>query len=214
MYRFSITLEGVAPLLMHRLDPIKIIGPDGGKPKTTSAFEGNPGEWKSGCYWSEGAGLFVAADAIETAVKQGASAGRFKVMSKAARQYIESGMFLSPDEISVNLPKAASKDLARLCKAGPSARCFDTSNGNSAKANMPDFVDLRVIRLPSKGRQCRYRVIIPEGYKLTASGEMLHDEVRPELLQQLFSYAGTFKGLYEYRPKFGRFAVKSFETAE
>lgn len=208
MYQFSVTIQGTAPLLTHRLDPQVVIdaGKGAGKRKRESAFEGNPEEWKTGCYWKEGVGLFVAADALETCMKQASSSGGYKVGSpkRPARQYVESGLILSPQEGAIQLPKAASKDLAELSKLGPYV-----FNGGR-----PDFVDMRPIRINKAGRQCRYRVIIPAGWLVTFSGEMLHDEIGPELLQEIFSYAGVFKGLYEYRPKLGRFAVSEFRTVK
>lgn len=207
MYQFSVTIEGTAALLTHKLDPLAVIaGSIAGKKKKESAFEGSPEEWKTGCYWKDGVGLYVAADALETCVGQAAASGGFKVGSpkRPAKQYVTSGMILSPSEAALELPKGSSKDLAKLHKAGPT----------SFNGGRPDFVDLRVIRLKTGGRQCRYRVIIPIGWKVTFEGEMLHDEIPPEMLQELVSYAGTFKGLYEYRPKLGRFAVKEFRTVK
>jgi len=224
MYQFQLEIEGLTPLLMSNLDPLVVIGQseepkkpsaakkESSKKQTTSAFEGSPWEWRARTYWSdEGIGLYIKADCIETCVLYASKRGSFKVNKKAAANYIAGGFIISPDKNKLTLPADSSKDLKKLASKGPDA--FPISKDKIG--TLPDFVDVRTVVIrATKGRNCRYRTMIPAGWSALLKGEMLHDEVKPDFLETLLAFAGNFQGLMDYRPKYGRFTVKSFVVIE
>lgn len=226
MYQFTLEIEGLTPLLMSNLDPLDVIrqseepkkpsaaknGKAGGKKQTTSAFEGSPWEWRARAYWTdEGVGLYIKADCLETCLLNASRKGTFKVNKKAAANYIAGGFILSPEKSKLVLPPNSSKDLKKLALKGPDAFPINKDKIGT----LPDFVDVRTVVIrATKGRNCRYRVLIPLAWSASFKGEMLHDEVKPDFLETILAYAGNYQGLLDYRPKYGRFAVKSFTVIE
>ena len=67
--------------------------------------------------------------------------------------------------------------------------------------------------LVQRSRVIRYRPIWEE-WKLKFRVDILDDQFPAEILHDILESGGLYKGIGDFRPKFGRFAVTSFEEAD
>lgn len=72
------------------------------------------------------------------------------------------------------------------------------------------FHDVRSVRV-GRARVMRTRPIFRE-WKLRFSVQIFSAKIKPEAIADWLEFAGAYKGLGDYRPKFGRFMVTEFKA--
>lgn len=188
----KVTIEGVAPMLMHNArlanpadDIVKQIKAITGKhhSKKTEADELKlmELEYMGGLYFDDSCGAFIPSVNIEGCLRDGAKISR---KGKA----IESGIQVNPDCV-------------KLLYDGP----------KTAESLYADkrFVDCRAAKLQKSSTVMRTR---PRFDNWSAEFEILiiEDVVNPSDVHEALVKAGMMKGLGDFRPKFGRFVVREF----
>lgn len=184
-------LEGSSPLLMHNgqlSDPLndyaKAMKEIHGKRAKTEAdyLELQKREFMGSLYWKQGVGPVIPSQMLEGVVREGAKS--FK-LGKA----VSSGVF-------------ADQDAFQLEYEGP--REFDALFADK------EFVDIQSVKV-NTNRVQRCRPIFKK-WKMKGELSVATDVIDTESVCQALEKAGKLKGMGDYRPKYGRFKVTSFEV--
>jgi len=143
-------------------------------------------------YYKDGVGVYLPAISIEGCLKNAAK--QFKVTGRAtATKYIESGLF------------CVDEYLPFLVKGKPIISLDDSRIQ----------IDKRTVKNPStKGRNVRYRAKFDEWescFKVIITAD---DFINESLLKDIITYGGSYIGVGDYRPKFGRFALISLKEVK
>ena len=193
--RATVGIEGVSPLLMHNgqlanpMNPIarqmkEITSKHKSKRTDADDIELMRLEFMGGLYISDDTGPFIPCECLEGCIRDAA-----KINSKGKQ--VTAGLQVDPGRI-------------QLVYDGP----------RTAKELYEDknFVDVRPIKLQKSNTVMRTR---PRFNHWSASFEVLAiDEVlNIEDIKKFLEKAGMFKGLMDYRPKFGRFILTEFAVA-
>jgi hypothetical protein len=161
---------------------IKTITDKGSKKMTESDHENrNRFEWEGGLYWHEDDGPIIPGDNIERCIQLGAQKSRIG-------KDVQAAVFCTEPH-------------ARLEYDGP--RTKDKLYG-------PRFM-LRKGVAVQKSRIIRMRPMFPSGWFIQFEIEFDEDIVDAKGILKACVDAGTYIGLGDWRPKFGRFAVELVE---
>lgn len=145
-------------------------------------------EWLGGLYFAEYGSVFALAgkvkvvipsDNIERCIQLGAQ------KTKRGKD-IQSGVLCSDTEIEVEYE--GPKDLAKMFAD-------------------PAFMLRKGVRV-QKNRIIRVRPMIPTGWKIKVRLEYDKDQINEQNIRRAMLDAGSFIGLGDWRPKFGRFLVE------
>jgi hypothetical protein len=183
---YEMELESISPMLHHGSQSVgmeKAVM----KKKGGDALTGDPEEWKKTIYYDESVGVYLPAPNVEAALIK--SASQFKVTGrKTAMDFFKSGVFVMDDMLPFLVNGKIIKDLADV------------------------EIDKRSVKNPStKGRNMRYRALFRQWsskFRIMISSD---DFITMDLLKQVTEYAGMYVGLGDYRPRFGRFRLKSLK---
>jgi hypothetical protein len=137
-------------------------------------------EWEGGLYWDEHCGPFIPSDNIERAIQLGAQKSRLG-------KDVQAGVFVSCDQV-VQLHYDGPKKKTELCAD-------------------PKFY-LRKGVVIQKSRIIRVRPMFPTGWWIEFDLEYDESLINERSLFQAMVDAGTYIGLGDHRPKFGRFIVE------
>ena len=190
MQRYTVTIEGIAPLLQHKLgvatqtDLASKVKQRAGQPDFT-------GEWRDTCYLL-GDEIVQPAEHIWRAMVKAAS--NFKIKGKRGKTFkdlVMSAVVIEPDLIphGRKLPEDIDYDPSK-----------------------PVYIDVRPVRV-QRSRVLRERLALAKGWKLSFDILVFEDDFPKETLQAILAYAGQYIGIGDYRPKFGRFMITKFEEA-
>lgn len=188
---YRATLAGIAPLILHngRLsnpldDYAKAIGAITGKRKKTEADHEKIAqlEWRGGLYTDGNGNLIIPGRVLEALVHSGAK------VSKEGKQAL-SGIFVESD--------------GTLDYKG---------RGKSIDEMMEDpFFRITVPVRVKANKVQRTRVILHDWtvtFDVSASTDVIRNG---DVLKKWLQDAGSFSGLCEWRPRYGRFVVTKFE---
>ena len=190
--RAMVEIEGVSPLLMHNgqlanpMNPIvrqmkEITSKHKSKKTNADEIELMRLEFMGGLYLAEDIGPFIPCECLEGCIRDAA-----KINSKGKQ--VTAGLQVDPDRV-------------RLVYDGPRTAedLYEDKN----------FVDVRPIKLQKSTTVMRTR---PRFNKWSASFEVMAIEEMLNIqdIRKFLEKAGMFKGLMDYRPKFGRFVVRDF----
>jgi hypothetical protein len=183
---YRVTIEGEVPMLMNRCELIQPKSGGPGKPPRDPDKLLN--EWRGKAYFSEDIGVYIPSDYIEGAIKEAAANWRMKKTAAAA-------LFCTEDRSALKV------------KGIPQFESLDDFETHG-------WIDRRNVKMKASGGSTvmRCRPLIPSGWKATFELWCAAPlEFTPELLLEILQVAGQFKGIGDYRPKYGRFAVTEFK---
>lgn len=182
-------IEGTSPLLQHRFPD------DGALEETSNAVETRDkyaDDWKKAAYVTENGDLYQPAIHIEECLKK--AAVNYKVAGRRGKTFkdaFSAGIFVRPDFIphGIKMPDQISRD--------PSGRVY---------------CDVRPVRV-QRARVMRQRFAFAVGWRLAFDIEFNEDLVDAKVIQKVLQDGGEQVGIGDFRPRFGRFRVASFEIA-
>jgi len=190
-----VRIEGASPLLMHNgqlANPLnewtmkikEITSKHHSKKTDADGIELRRLEFHGGLYYDEEKKAPMIPDVfIEGTIRDAAR-------DKKKGPTINAGLSVYPDKIP--LIYKGTKDRVALYKDG-------------------NFVDNRIIKLDKKRAIVRTRPRFDK-WELEFEIKIIDEILSMKDVADFLTKAGTFKGIGDYRPKFGRFIVKEFEV--
>jgi hypothetical protein len=193
---YKVTIEGVRPLLMHNgrlanpMDPmakaLKAITSRKGKSDDDHADMARA-EFEGGMYYDKKLGPYIPTDNLQAAIVQGAK------VNKKGQEFLAFIDVVAPDDA----------DGYALQYTGP--RTVD------GLWNNPEFVFTKGVKIGKVTVQ-RTRPRFKK-WSLTFEVEVVEGGPAAEDVERAITMAGARKGLGDWKPRYGRFAVKSFKAA-
>lgn len=190
---YTVTIEGIRPLLMHNgrlCDPLD----EHTKGLKAAAKQRNKSdedhirvarlEFEGGLYHDEKLGPLIPSDNLQAMIERGSTRRKLGKVFKA--------------HVSVDMPPDANG--FPLKYKGP--RDIEGLWGNRA------FVFSKGAKV-GQSRVMRTRARFPTGWSVTFGVEVLVDGVSKSQLEQAITDAGLYEGLGDWRPRYGRFILKS-----
>lgn len=182
---YRVTIEGVCPMLQNRL-PV-LVG--GGKRKSKAEIaDMSANEWKEKAYFAEDIGVYLPAEHIERSIA--VAAGNWKLGKK-----VTATVFCSDTRFPIKM-----KNFPRFT----SIEDFVTHG----------LVDRRNVKMKTGSSVGRARPMLPTGWRVTVDVMVTAPDIGGDTLAEILEHAGQFVGIGDYRPKFGRFDVVSFEEVK
>ncbi len=196
MYTVKVTIRGTAPLLQHKFGAIQEAAMTKGSRKNTGSQDWSK-EWLDTMYTTRSGYLYQPATHIEGALQKAAVS--FKVKGgrgKSWKDPIKAYVYVTPDEI------------LHLHDGQPILAPTD-----DLMANPTSTMSVSVMRcVVQRAAIARSRLMLTPGWELTFTVEVMDDQVRPDVLKEVFEEAGRAVGIGDYRPRYGRFQVVTFEV--
>jgi hypothetical protein len=193
MYTIDVTITGTAPLLQHKF-PLATLKDlmDGARRKTGAPNYAQ--EWLATMYTHDGL-LIQPATHIEAALVRAASGFRVKgSKNKTYKEVFKAYILVSPDEIP------HLRDGQPVPAPGPELALHPT-----------DHLSVNVQRvIVSRAAVARARLQISAGWTLAFVITVNDDQIQPDVVQTILAEAGRAVGIGDYRPRYGRFAIKAF----
>ena len=185
-FRVSVTICGVADILMHRWSTEAVAAKSDAK-KGSAAKKTD--DLESYAYRDHDGYLSIPGDALKGAI------------AMAAKSFSDPR---SPRKSAMDLVKASIVIETRM------ARILSAKSNESVKAW--DYEDARRVRI-QQNAVTRTRPAMTVGWKATFTILVLAPQyVDAAMLKELIDNAGQFVGVLDHRPTYGRFTVVSFET--
>lgn len=194
---YTVTIEGIRPLLMHNgrlCDPLD----EHTKKLKSAAKQRNKSdddhirvariEFEGGLYHDPKLGPYMPSDNLQATLEKGAAKRKLGKVFKA--------------HVGVDMPDGAPGFAIQY--KGP--RDIEGLWANRS------FVFSKGAKV-GQSRVIRTRVRFPTGWSCTFGVEVLADGVTKEQLQQAITDAGLYEGLGDWRPRYGRFVVKSVKAS-
>lgn len=192
MVTIKVGIEGVADMMMHNRQLADPLNPWAKQMKALSSkrkkeeadhLEMQKVEFFGGLYYAPNIGVYVPADCLQAAIVEGAK------QDKLGKAFL-SAVFIEQD---APLQYEGPRTPEEMWEAGT------YHDVRSVAVNMSRVNRCRPIFRKGWGVEFQINVLTGAGVEVS--------EVKRALEK-----AGLLKGLCEYRPRYGRFAVKSFET--
>lgn len=183
MKTYTVTIQGVAPLLMHRMDAeaqAEISREGDAKVKAKKKDYGTiQDQAERGAYRLENRNLYLPGEAIYQAmVKAGAAFAVKGARGATYKGVIQGSATVTPDYIDLGVSEYA--------------------------------IDARTVRV-QRNASMRYRPRLDK-WQATFGVEVFDEDALPaEVLNAVLQRAGQAIGILDYRPRFGRFMVTRFE---
>ncbi len=196
MYEIQVRIKGTAPLLQNRFTPDALNNLMQGAKKKTGVIDYSA-EWLKGMYASSEGYLFQPATHLEGALVEAAKAFKIKGSgNKTWKSVIRAYCYVKPDEI-IHL------------RDGKPVTVPDAS----LEGNPTEYLKVNIQRVKVRSAAvARSRLEIAEGWQLNFTIEVIDDQVRPVIVQEILSEAGCAVGIGDYRPRYGRFDIIQFEV--
>ena len=196
MKTYNVTIEGVAPLLQHKFGIEAQAELTKGARKATGSPDYSE-EWKDTMYATEDGFLYQHAIHIEAMLIEAAKGFRIKGgRGKSYREAFQSCIFVSPEQI-IHL------------RDGEQVKAPENPTPDPRQ---PVYLDIRPVRI-QRARVVRCRLAFAPGWRLNFTLENHDpDQLRDEVIQEILEEGGRRKAIGDYRPRYGRFRVVSFEV--
>jgi hypothetical protein len=190
MKTLKITWKGTTPLIMHSCQCVNPMHPIAKQMKEITSKRKKTEEdlkvlsdleWEAGAYWKEGLGLYIPAENVEATLMNGAKA--FK----------------------------RGKDVQKYCSVMDLYIPFNYGE-NLTKEQLISNYEYRDTRPMTVMRAKVFRTR-PRFDQWNISFNLQYDETQLDLkdLMQFLEYAGSYVGLCDSRPKYGKFVVLAEE---
>jgi len=195
MKKYEIELEGITPLLMNSN---RMVGKlDGTRKRAGEAVKGEPEEWRDKMYYTKEEGLNIPSLNIETCFYQAAKGIKISGKEYAGR-YFNGAIFVEAANVPILVGGKKIIDVDAALKEIP---------------NLIN-VDVRVACLKNgvkKSSQLRYRLSV-SGWKIKfVLIDAADGLVSKEKIEETINKAGMLFGFFDWRPRFGRFMLKSIK---
>lgn len=188
MKTMKVKLTGIRPIILHNglladpTNPIvlqqKAITAKKAKKTDADNLELARLEWFGGLYLSESGRICIPCDNIERCIQQGGQKQRIG-------KDVQAGVFVQEPEIEIDHPDISGKKIEKLY-------------------GDPRFTIRKGVKIQTS-RIIRIRPMIPTGWTLAFTLEFDETLINSRNLEQAILDAGTYVGLGDWRPKFGRF---------
>jgi hypothetical protein len=178
-------IQGISPLLQHRY---VFTDEKEGAAKKKSGKRDYSEEWKLALYWDNALGVMQPATHLEAAMIK--AAVNFQIVGRGKKTYkdlFKSAVFVAPDYIPHGL-KGSKESLVEEGKI---------------------TIDKRLVRVSNSGVE-RLRPML-KNWSLEFTIEIHDEQISADTVHQVLEHAGRYVGIGDFRPKFGRFSVISFE---
>lgn len=194
---YTVTIEGIRPLLLHNGRLSNPLDEHAKKLKAASTQRNKSDEdhvrvsrveFEGGLYHDPKIGPFIPSDNLQAMVERGSTRRKLGKIFKA--------------HVSVDMPENAPGFPIEY--RGP--RDVEGLWENRS------FVFVKGVRI-GKNRVQRTRARIPSGWSITFRVEVLAEGVSKQQLEQAISDAGLYEGLGDWRPRYGRFVIKSVKSS-
>lgn len=184
---YEIEIESCSPLLMHGSQSVGMEEVNM-KKKGGTALAGDSTEWKKTIYYDDNVGVYLPATNVEASLIEAAK--QFKITGRAtATKFFKSGVFMMDDMLPFYVNGKQITDLDDI------------------------RVDKRTVKNPAtRMRNTRYRAIFQQWSSRFRVMINADDYITKDLLANVFTYAGMYVGVCDYRPRFGRFILKSIKV--
>jgi hypothetical protein len=147
-------------------------------------------EWRSSLYVTDSGQIYQPANHFELSMTKAAAS--FKVQGKRGKSYkdlVASNLVIDPEKILFGIEEPKELD---------------------CDGDKPLYLDMRPVVI-QRARVVRLRPAFKAGWQLEFKITILDDELPMGIVQDILTLAGKAVGVGDYRPKFGRFRVVSFE---
>lgn len=191
---YTVQIEGLRPMLMHNgrlCDPLdehtkklKALAKQRNK-SDDDHIRVARAEFEGGIYHDPSIGPYLPSDNLQAMIERGSTRRKLGKVFKA--------------HVSVDMPDGDAPGFPIEYK-GP--RDIESLWTNRA------FVFSKGARV-GQSRVVRTRVRFPTGWRVTFRVEVLADGVTKEQLEQAITDAGLYEGVGDWRPRYGRFVLKS-----
>jgi len=190
---YEVELVGASPLLMHGAQAVGM-DDESSKRKGGNAINGDPEEWRKTIYFDPAIGVVMPMGNLEASLVEAAK--MHKVTGRqTATKYFKSGVFAEAPEVP-------------LIVNGKPIKTLDEIEKNPEK-----YIDKRGVKNPAtKMRNTRYRVKFGNWairFRLIVSSD---DFISEKILREVIETAGRVVGVCDFRPRFGRFEIKTLKV--
>lgn len=186
MKNLKVTWKGITPLIMHSCQCVNPLHPISRELKKYTSKKKKTEEdlikiadleWESGAYWKEGFGLYIPAENVEATIRNGAKANR---KGTDIEKYVTVSDLYIPFNYGENLTK------------------------EQLIANY-EYRDTRVMNVQrSKILRTRPRF---DQWNITFNLMYNEDKIDLDTIVNAIEYAGSYVGLCDSRPKYGKFVA-------
>lgn len=197
MYQINVSIKGTSPLLQHGFTQNHLSTLMDGMKKQTGSPDYSL-EWLTTMYITRDGWLCQPAAHIEGAMQR--AAGGFKQKGKGGKTWkdaVKAYCYVLPDEI------------IHLCNgvpvAAPGPELIEAPTHNLSVSIMRVKVQRAAV--------ARSRLMIAPGWELAFTLDIQDDQLRPDVAQGILEEAGRAVGIGDFRPRYGRFEVASFQVA-
>lgn len=197
----TVKITGIRPLIMSNpqmIDPdnkftrraselqaeLKSIKKDNFAAREVKRREIEKNEWMGSIYWSEeGGGIYLPGEMIQACIKEGAKKNKLGKQIDSAFQPIE--------DAAVEVGKRLPKTLEELYK-------------------FPEFSFRKAVKIPPRtgAMVMKVRPMVPRPWTATFVVEFDETVLSKDQVIKSIIDAGTYVGVGNWRPKFGRFTVE------
>jgi len=187
---YKITLEGTAGLIMNKMPDLSLSKAEKKNQARVDLVECERLHWREKAYTENGM-VVIPGENIHECMKEAAKYWGGRIDGEGKRTYtdlIASAVIC--DSVQTGINENDERELIPFGKA---------VNGN-----------------PSKGKKSgckvyRIRPLLPIGWRGTFVMHVFDSRITNHVLNTIFEFGGTFKGLCDWRPTYGRFSVVSME---
>jgi hypothetical protein len=209
--RYEVTLEGVAPLLMHNdniawADAIKEFAKDpANKGKSVAGDDRTPGWTWIGYLYTAGGKVVIPSDNLMTVLREGGTQIPTGKKGKTFKAQTQSGIIVDQADWplfigGVDIPTAPIQKLSR-------------ENDFEKHVELATSLGFELFVKRAKIGQNKHVRVRPRFDNWACSGTItvLDDAISPDVIRTILNYAGTYCGLCDWRPSsknpgsFGRF---------
>jgi len=199
MYEVECQIKAVSNILQHKFSAATLEASMTGSTKNTGSKDYSL-EWMDTMYDHPDGYLYQPASHIEGALQK--SAVSFKIKGRGTKTWkdpIKAYCYVTPDEIPLLYENGEGFD--RLLVPDETLLTNPTDNL---------VVDIRPVKV-QRARIARSRLMVKD-WRLSFTIEVHDEQVRPDVLETILIEAGRAVGIGDYRPRYGRFEIVSFEV--
>jgi hypothetical protein len=197
MYTIQAVICGTAGLLQHAFGQSSLDSLQENAKKQTGTPDYSL-EWMQTMYTTRTGHLYQPASHIEGALQRAASG--FKQKGKGGKTWkdaVKAYAYVLPDEI-IHL-----RDSEMVCAPGA-----------DLLHNPTEYPSVSIMRVKvQRGAVARSRLLIAPGWQSAFTLQILDEQLRPDVVEVVLQEAGRAVGIGDYRPRYGRFEVVSFQAA-
>ena len=186
MKNLQVTWKGTKPLIKHSFQSVKTLHPIARELKKQTSKKNKTEEdlikisdleWESGAYWKDGIGLYMPAENVEATIKNGAKANK---KGKDIEKYVSVTDLYIPFFYGENLTK------------------------EELIANY-DYRDTRIMTV-QRAKVLRTRPRFDQWHIIF---NLMYDDTKIDIdtIVNAMEYAGSYVGLCDSRPKYGKFTT-------